>query len=273
MDKLGDHFKTAFLTGASSGLGAAFLQMLCNEGVTVYAASRFPENLPHQEGLIGVRLDLAQPVSLTAFREESAEWLGEVDLLINNAGYGVFAPFEDFPPEEIGEQLRVMLEGPIALTREVFAPMRARGHGAVVNVSSLAASLPLPYMSLYDAAKAGLSGFTQALMLESAGSGVTVIDLQPGDFRTAFNRQMRVDREALRERPEVERVYLANESHLEHGPDPQMAAAALRKRLLRRKTGTLRVGSPLQTVGGMAAARLLPGGLLRWVLRKYHAIR
>jgi len=266
-DKFG--YRTALVTGASSGLGRAFARMLRDEGLEVWSASRQPEASAREEKWHPIVLDLTEPESLLAAIEQVRREAGTPDVLVNNAGAGVFAGFAHFPPHEIPRQLQMLLTAPIQITHTFWPEMLARKRGAVVNVSSLAAEFPLPAMSLYTAAKAGLSGFSRELMLESAGSGVQVIDLQPGDFKTNFNR-------AVQKQPGgeawEERVWTRFEEILEHGPLPTLAADDLRQALLKGKSGTVTTGDFFQAKFGPLAQRIFGHGLTRQVLRKYFRI-
>jgi NAD(P)-dependent dehydrogenase (short-subunit alcohol dehydrogenase family) len=263
-DKLG--YRTALVTGASSGLGLAFARMLRDEGLEVWGASRQSAEAAQKEGWHPVRMDLTAPDSLLAAIEQVRREAGVPDVLVNNAGAGVFAGFAHFPPDEIQRQIQLLLTGPIEITRAFWPEMLARKRGAVVNVSSLAAEFPLPAMSLYTAAKAGLSGFSRGLMLESAGRGVQVIDFQPGDFKTNFNRA--VQRTAGGEAWE-QRAWARFEQLLEHGPVPERAAADLCYALSCGKSGTVTTGGFFQSQLGPWAQRIFGHGLTRRVLRKY----
>jgi len=263
-DKWG--YRTALVTGASSGLGLAFARMLRDEGLEVWGASRQPEKVAKAENWHPVRLDLTEPDSLLKAIEQVRREAGTPDVLVNNAGAGVFAGFAHFPPEEIHRQIQLLLTGPIELTRAFWPEMLARKRGAVINVSSLAAEFPLPAMSLYTAAKAGLSGFSRGLILESAGLGVQVVDFHPGDFKTNFNRavQKSTGGEAWEER-----AWARFEELLEHGPLPAQAAADLRQALLRGMSGTVATGDFLQAKLAPLAQRIFGHGLMRSISRKY----
>ena len=263
-DKFG--YRTALVTGASSGLGREFARMLREEGLEVWGASRLPEAAAKTEGWHPVRLDLTVADSLLAAIEQVRREAGTPDVLINNAGAGVFAGFAHFPPEEIQRQVQLLLTGPMQITRAFWPEMLVRKRGAVINVSSLAAEFPLPAMSLYTAAKAGLSSFSRGLMLESKGRGVQVIDFQPGDFKTNFNKA--VQRTAGGEAWE-ERAWARLEELLEHGPLPAQAAADLRRALVRGRSGTVTTGDFFQAKLGALAQRIFGHGLTRRVLRRY----
>jgi NAD(P)-dependent dehydrogenase (short-subunit alcohol dehydrogenase family) len=269
MSKLTERFgyRTALVTGASSGLGLEFARMLRAEGVKVWGASRSPDAAAKAEGWQPVTLDLMQPESVRAAAEQVRREAGVPDILINNAGSGVFAAFTHFPEEEISRQLQLLLEGPILLAREFWPEMLARKSGALVNVSSLAAEFPLPCMSLYSVGKAGLSGFSRALMLESAGRGVQVLDFQPGDYQTAFNRS------SLRPgggEAWEEKLWERNQQLLHDGSLPPQAAADLRRALMHGRSGIVASGGFFQARFAPLAQRLAGPRLTRWALKKYY---
>ena len=114
------------------------------------------------------------------------------DIVINNAGYGgVFGPLArgDFAPWQ--RQIDAMLATTARLTHTALRGMLACNRGCIVNVSSLVVNFPLPYMSAYNTAKAGLSALSESLIFETRGTGVTIIDFRPGDYRTDFNNAIK----------------------------------------------------------------------------------
>ena len=148
MKKLGDIYRTALITGGTSGLGLAFSKMLVGEGVKVISVSRNPDLLPKVEGLTGVSLDLANMASVSDFVEGYLVEPGVPDILVNNAGYGAFSEWGKFPEEEIARQIDVLLAAPIRLCRAFAPKMAERGSGGIVNVSSIAGMFTLPYMPI-----------------------------------------------------------------------------------------------------------------------------
>jgi short-subunit dehydrogenase len=228
-DRLATRYRTALVTGASTGLGRAFTAMLLAEGVA------------DSEAVI------------RAFRAAESE-AGGFDLVVNNAGYGVFGAFADVDFSVWREQLNVMLVNTALLSHLALAGMRTRGRGALVNVSSLAAEFPLPFQSAYNMTKAGLSALNESLIIECAGTGVTVIDLRPGDFRTDFEGSVRRPPSGQGD-PRIPRVWAAFEKMMRGGPPPTEAAAALRRALVRGKSGTIRCGRFFQAVVAPFLAR------------------
>ncbi len=186
MGSLGELHRTAFVSGASAGLGRAFSLMLLEEGVRVWGSSRDPSRLAelssaHPGAFSPVALDLADADgALRAFTAASAAAGGGFDLVINNAGYGVFGEFAAVDAAVWRSQVGAMLGAVLTISHAAFRSMRGRDRGCLVHVSSLAAEFPLPYMSGYNVVKAGLSALSESLMFESRGSAVRVIDFRPG---------------------------------------------------------------------------------------------
>src|SRR6516162_5400832 len=177
-----------FLTGASSGIGLAIAKSLVEHGHEVWRTSRNLERIPKMQRLHPIRLDLADPLSIEeAFASTLAE-AGHLDVLINNAGAGHFGPAELLPLETITSQFQILVFGQIQLMQLALQHMRLRGEGLIVNVTSLASRLPVPFMAAYNSAKAALASYTMSIQLELGNSRVQVVDLQPADIRTEFNQ-------------------------------------------------------------------------------------
>ncbi len=256
--RVSDLHRTAFVTGASTGLGLAFTEMLLAEGVRVWGTSRDPARLAdlarsHPGAFTPVALDLRDgQLAVRIFQEQDRAADG-FDLVINNAGYGVFGDFAATSFTHWREQLEVMLVHTAQLSHAALPGLLARRHGALVNLSSLAAEFPLPYQSAYNMAKAGLTALNESLMIETAGSGVVILDVRPGDYRTDFENSVR--RPPAAETPRRARVWAAFATTMRSGPPPAHAAAVLRRALLRHRSGTVRMGRFFQAVAGPFLAR------------------
>src|SRR6516165_8768913 len=180
--------KRIFITGASSGIGLAIAKLLATQGHEVWGTSRNLERIPKLPRLHAIRLDLTDRLSVDeAFNSALAE-AGSIDVLINNAGAGHFGPAELLPLETITSQFQILVFGQIQLMQLALRHMRARGEGLIINVTSLASRLPVPFMAAYNAAKAALTAFTMSIQIELGNSRVHVVDLQPADIRTEFNQ-------------------------------------------------------------------------------------
>ena len=251
--RVSDLHRTAFITGASTGLGRAFAEMLLADGVRVWGTSRDVARLEHFSRP-AASANLFTPVSLdlrngahaeAVFREAEAE-AGGFDLVINNAGYGVFAEFAAADFSVWQTQLEVMLVNTARLSHVALRGLLARNRGALVNISSLAAEFPLPFQSAYNIAKAGLTALNESLLLETAGTGVVILDVRPGDYRTDFEGA--VLRPVASASPRLARAWSAFTKMMESGPAPAHAAAALRRAVLRNRSGTVWTGRFFQAV-------------------------
>ena len=271
--RVSDRHRTAFVTGATSGLGRAFAAMLLAEGVRVWGTSRDLSRFPEGGAAGGARinpvvLDLADGAGAEgAFRRASAE-AGGFDLVVNNAGYGVFGDFAAVDAAVWRAQLEAMLVATLGITHVAYREMRARGRGCLVNVSSLAAEFPLPYMAGYNIAKAGLSALSESLLFESRGTAVKILDFRPGDYRTAFNQTMQTPTSTPRA-AKTGRAWAVLEANLQAAPVPARAAADLRGALLTGRRGVVRSGSFFQAGLAPILARLAPSFLVRGAIARY----
>ncbi len=274
-------YRTAFVTGASSGLGRAFADMLLAEGVRVWGTSRDTARLAPlaaTPAFTPVALDLADgDGAADAYARAAAAAAGAAsagfDLVVNNAGFGRFSPFagtRDFAVWQT--QLDAMLAHTARIAHAALRDMTARGRGCLVNVSSLAVEFPLPFMAGYNIAKAGLSALSESLIFETRNTPLVVIDFRPGDYRTAFNEVIQAEAAARAAAPDgirAARAWAALEKNLRAAPPPARAARDLRRALLRGRSGTVRSGSFFQARLAPLAARMMPARLRRAVLARY----
>lgn len=178
--------RVAVVTGASSGIGRHCATHLAQHGLRVYGLSRrAPE--PPAPGVISITADVTDDLSVTrAIKDVLNREAGRIDILINNAGYGLAGAIEDTSAEEARAQLDVNLLGTLRVCSAVLPAMRARGSGYILNVGSIGGLLAIPFQGLYSASKFALEGLTEALRLEVRPFGIRVVLLEPGDHRTAF---------------------------------------------------------------------------------------
>ena len=193
--------RRALVTGASSGIGAAFARRLAGDGydLVVVARSRVAlEGLAkecserHAVTVSVQAADLTQPGELRVVEELLAADPG-FDLLVNNAGFGTVGPFADSDVEREEEEILLNVVAVARLTRAALGRMTARDRGAIINVSSLAGLGPYPYTATYGATKAFVNSFTEAIAEELRGSGVRVQALLPGFTRTEFQQRAGID--------------------------------------------------------------------------------
>lgn len=178
-----------FITGASSGFGEAFARYAIGQGHRVVAAARSIDKL---DALAAEAPDqvLAQPLDVTRTGDAeiavkaALDRFGRIDVLINNAGYGVVGAVEETPMAELRAQMETNFFGAFAVTQAVLPTLRARRSGAIVNISSLGGQLSMPGFGAYSASKFALEGLSEALAGELSPFGIKVLIVEPGAFRT-----------------------------------------------------------------------------------------
>jgi short-subunit dehydrogenase len=178
--------RTALVTGASSGIGAATAKALLDKGFRVYGTSRNPASLTAPvPGVEYLALDLTDQASIGA----CAAAAGEVEVLVNNAGESQSGPLEELPMEAVERLFATNVLGAVRLTQLLLPGMRARGYGRVVMVGSMLASFPLAYRGSYVATKAAIKGFANSLRREVSPYGIGVCTVEPGSIATGIGER------------------------------------------------------------------------------------
>ena len=265
-----------FITGASAGIGLLTARALCERGHEVWGTSRTINSLPVFERFHPVTLDLNDKASIEAGFSKALAEAGHFDVLINNAGAGVFGPLDAFSDQEFMAQFETLLLGPLRLIRMALPDMRARREGLLINVSSLAGQFPLPFLAPYSLSKAALSAMSEGLTLELAHTGIRVVDVRPGDFATQFHVSTRRIGTALggAYAPNLERAWAAIDRNMNRAPDPQKVADTLVKIVEGRiRSPVVAVGSLFQARVVPLLARLVPRAWLQWGLRAYYGLK
>lgn len=203
---------TALVTGASSGLGAEFARRFARRGADVVLVARRPDALDALAADIraetgrtvhAVPLDLTTERSGYRLADRVAELRITVDTVVNCAGAGATKPFSDSSEEEVHRQLRLDIDALVAVSHAFLPQLVRSGQGALINVASLTAYMPVPNMAVYAAAKSFVVRFTEALAHELRDSGLTVMALSPGPTRTEFYTASGTDTKGVRfETPE-----------------------------------------------------------------------
>ena len=181
---------TVLITGCSSGIGAATVHRFAQAGWNVAATLRNPAKAAFEleQGCVETfALDVTDPHAIDRATRQALERFGAIDVLINNAGYGLFGPFETATSAMIERQFRTNVGGVLAVTRALLPHMRERGSGVVINVASLSGLVAMPLYSLYAASKFAVVGFSEALSHELAPLGIRVKVFAPGAVLTQFS--------------------------------------------------------------------------------------
>ena len=221
-----------------------------------------------------VRLDLTDPLSIEEAFNAALTEAGYFDVLINNAGAGHFGAAELLSTETIASQFQVLVFGQIQLMQLALHHMQARGEGLIINVTSLASRLPVPFMAAYNAAKAALASFTMSVQLELGNSRVYVVDLQPGDICTEFNegviKSTMADR---RYEAKVARTWEVVERNMKKAPPPDLVARHVLKLIdADRPPPRITVGDLFQSKMAPLIFRFLPQRVRLWGLKRYYDI-
>lgn len=178
-----------FITGSSRGLGRSLTEAVLAKGDNVAATARNPDQLaalvqkyPNQ--ILPIQLDVTNKAQINAAVEQTIAHFGRIDVLVNNAGFGIIGAAEAFTDEQVQSQLETNLYAPIAITRAVLPIMRKQRAGHILQISSVGGRVGNAGLTMYQAAKFGLGGFTEALAKEVAPLGIHVTSVEPGGFRT-----------------------------------------------------------------------------------------
>jgi short-subunit dehydrogenase len=266
--------RKVFLTGASSGIGLAIAELLVARGHEVWGTSRNLERIPKMPRLHPMRLDLGDPRSVEeAFNVALAE-AGHFDVLINNAGSGHFGPAENLSEKEIANQFQILVFGHVQLMRLALRMMQVRGEGLIINITSLAGRLPVPFMAAYNAAKAAMASFTISIQLELPDSRVRVVDLQPGDICTNFNEAVtKAEKHDARYEAKVDKTWIAVERNMKNAPKPDLVARHVCELIDQTNPPPrVTVGEAFQTKIAPLIFRFLPQRVRIWGLKRYYGI-
>ncbi|MDD6652197.1 MAG: SDR family oxidoreductase [Eggerthellales bacterium] len=178
------------ITGASRGMGLSFAREALSRGFKVAATARNPQAvidaLGEQENLLPLRLDVTDADSISSAVAETVATFGGIDVLLNNAGYGIFGSLEETSDAETRQIFETNLFGPMNVTRAVLPTMRAQKSGRIINIASMAAFAADPGGTLYDTTKAALLSLTDVLSKELACFGIQAMCVCPGMIRTEF---------------------------------------------------------------------------------------
>jgi NAD(P)-dependent dehydrogenase (short-subunit alcohol dehydrogenase family) len=180
--------RTALVTGASSGIGKEIAKRLIKDGFQVYAAARSVEKMDDlaKLGAVPLRFDISSEREITSAVETIMGEVDGVDVLVNNAGFGLYGAVEDISIDEARYQFEVNVFGPARLTQLMLPAMRVKGLGVIVNVTSMGGKVYTLLGAWYHATKHALEGWSDCLRLEVAPFGIKVVIVEPGLIETAF---------------------------------------------------------------------------------------
>lgn len=181
--------QTILITGASAGIGLATAKHFHARGWNVVATMRNPDDgaaLAALDNVLVTRLDVTDSASIASAMAAAQDRFGAIDVLVNNAGYGVYGPLENFDMDRIRRQFDTNVIGLLETTKAVLPHMRSRKSGTIVNISSIGGQITFPLGSLYHGTKLAVEGISEALSYELDAAGIKVKIVQPGMIATDF---------------------------------------------------------------------------------------
>ncbi len=226
--------KTILITGSSSGIGRATAKHFQENGWNVIATMRTPEQeteLNQLENVLVVRLDVLDSDSIASAFQAGIEQFGTIDVLLNNAGYGLAGPLEAISMEKIRRQYDVNVFGLLATTQAVLPHFRKNRSGTIINVSSVGGQITFPFITLYHGTKFAVEGISEALSFEMEAIGVRVKIIEPGAIKTDFSGRSFdfVNDESLTEYQEQMQAFTAmlEGDMVRNGSEPELVAQVI----------------------------------------------
>lgn len=234
--------KVWFITGTSKGLGRALAQTVLEQGDTVVLTARNPELIQDlaasfPENTLAVQLDVTKPEEIQAAVKQAIAKFGRIDVLVNNAGYGILGAIEEVSNAEVRRQFETNFFGVLEVLRTVLPYMRQQGSGHIVNISSVGGFVGYAGTGIYNGTKFALEGISEALAQEVTPLGIKITIVEPGAFRTEFVTRSLViaDSEikdyeiAIGEMRQGARDILDNQLEFQEPGNPKKAALAIIK--------------------------------------------
>ena len=222
--------KVVLITGGSSGIGKSIGEFLTEKGFKVYGTSRNPEKYSQHKFTL-LALDVKDAGSIKKAVDSVIEASSRLDVLINNAGVGITGPIEEIPEAEIKANFETNFFGPINVIKAVLPQMRKQQSGLIINITSIAGYMGLPYRGIYSASKGALGILTEAFRMEIKDFNIHMTNVAPGDFATniAFGRyHAPLLANSPYKKPYGDTLNLMNQ-HVENGSNPNLMAAAVYK--------------------------------------------
>ncbi len=176
--------KVVLITGGSSGIGKSIGLYLQSKGHKVYGTTRNLSKHSDFESFVLLELEVTDPTSIQSAVRQVLDREARIDVLVNNAGVGITGPIEETPHKEIVKAFDVNFNGPIHLTKAVLPQMRLQKSGLIINITSVAGAMGLPYRGIYSATKGAMEMVSEALRMEVKDFGIQITTVAPGDFAT-----------------------------------------------------------------------------------------
>ena len=261
--------KVVLITGASSGIGQSTARLLTQRGFTVFGTSRKSSGIDAIPGVEVLPLDVRIDESVDACLEAVSKQAERVDIVINNAGYELGGAIEETTLEEVKAQFETNFYGVARMIKAVLPIMRRQGKGQIINISSLAGLVPVPFLGIYSASKFALEGYTEGLRHELKPFNIQVSLVEPGFIKTnlASNRQYTADQISDYERWR-QRAFEAMRQYEEKAPEPTLVAECV-LRVIESKSPKLRYRVGKDATRTTRLRRFLPESLFEQGTRSH----
>jgi len=265
--------KVVLITGASSGIGLSVANFLLKKGFVVYGTSRSLKNKDDYAFNL-IALDVLSVETIESAVSLIIEKEGKLDVLVNNAGMGITGPIEDTPTDEMRKVFDTNLFGAIDVMKAVLPQMRKQQSGTVINVTSIAGYMGLPYRGMYSATKGALELVTEAIRMEVKSFGIDIVNVAPGDFATniAAGRY----HTPVFENSAYKKVYAENlalmDAHVSSGMDPiEMAKAVFKVITTKKPKVHYKVGGFMEKFS-IVLKRILPDKMYEKLLMNHYKL-
>lgn len=265
--------KVVLITGGSSGIGKSVGEFLQNKGFKVYGTSRNPERYPESKFPI-VALDVTKPETIDQCIEELLKSETRIDVLVNNAGAGITGPIEEIPDVEIKRNFETNVFGPIRVIKAVLPIMRNQNSGLIINVTSIAGYMGLPYRGIYSASKGALELITEAFRMELKDFNIHMTNVAPGDFATniAAGRYHAPISEGSPYKAPYGNTLKMMDAHVDEGSDPKEMAEAIYKIITAKNPKVhYKIGAFMQKFS-IVLKRILPDTLYEKLLMNHYKL-
>lgn len=265
--------KVVLITGAGSGIGKATAKLFAQQGWQVVATMRDPSAYrdAFDRRYYLLPLDVTKSETITAAIQEVQQKFGRIDVLVNNAGYGLFGAFEMFTPEELQQQYDVNVFGTMHLCQAVLPMMRDQGNGTIVNISSMGGKFAVPFWGVYNSTKFAIEGLSEGLFYEMRPYGIKIKLVEPGVIDTDFyKRSMKTGTKQIYAslyKATLERMWKQFQDSGKKGARADTVAKVIYKAAM-SKSSRLRytAGNDAFLYGLMV--KLLPHRIFMWLTRK-----
>jgi len=265
--------KVVLITGGSSGIGKSIGEFLHHKGFIVYGTSRNPERVLNSVFPL-ITLDVQNAESIRVAVAKIIATSGRLDIVINSAGVGITGPLEEIPTAEIRNNFETNFFGPIEVMKAVLPQMRSQKSGLIINITSIAGYMGLPYRSVYSASKGALELITEALRMEVKSFGIQITNVAPGDFATniASGRfHAPLIKDSAYEIPYGNTLQLMDE-HVDSGSNPNEMAEAVYE-IIQNKNPRIhyKVGAFMQKFS-IVLKRILPDKVYEKMLMNHYKL-